>query len=230
MDKKVHRGSVELKAEGPEGSFRATIASFSVIDKDGDVLLPGSFIEGQPVRIAAWGHNWNVPVIGRGAIHQDDFKAWCDGQFFLDTQSGMETYKAVKNLGDLQEWSFGFDVTKQSFGKFEDRDVRFIEGFDTHEVSPVFLGAGINTGTDVIKGLEKSERKQLSKMKAQLTGMIATIDGMLGDGAEDPDAGKAEEPETVKAEDQAKGKADGERVPDEAIRVQIEAALAGVGL
>ena len=89
--------------------------------------------------------------MGKGVIHADDEKAWVDGSFFMDTQSGLETYKTVKNLGELQEWSYGFDVLKNSFGKFEEKDVQFLESLDVFEVSPVLLGAGIGTQTTAIK-------------------------------------------------------------------------------
>jgi phage head maturation protease len=75
-----------------------------------------------------------------------------DGRFFLDTEGGKETYRTVKNLGELQEWSYGFDILKESYGEFDDRSVRFLEALDVHEVSPVMLGAGIGTHTTAIKG------------------------------------------------------------------------------
>ena len=45
-------GRVELKIDGDAGAFRATIATLNVIDKDGDVTVPGAFRKGQEVRIA----------------------------------------------------------------------------------------------------------------------------------------------------------------------------------
>ena len=50
-------------------------------------------------------------------------------------------------MGDLQEWSYGFDIVKAKSGQFEERDVRFLEKLLVHEVSPVLLGAGIGTRT-----------------------------------------------------------------------------------
>ncbi len=99
-----------------------------------------------------WGHRWGDLPVGKGVIHADEEKAWVDGAFFLDTVGGLDTYKTVKNLGELQEWSFGFDVEESSLGQFEEQDVQFLEALDTHEVSPVMLGAGIGTETTAIKG------------------------------------------------------------------------------
>jgi HK97 family phage prohead protease len=151
----------EFKAE-QEGSFRATFSRFNVIDRDGDVTVPGAFERGQEVRIAQWGHNWGSPVIGKGAIDFDDERAWVDGEFFLDTTAGKDTYLAVKNLGTLQEWSYGFAIKERSFGEFGDppQQVQFLRRLDVFEVSPVMIGAGIGTGTDAIKGATLADESE----------------------------------------------------------------------
>ena len=153
-NKKTYLATIDFKAE-EEGTFRAVFSTMNVIDHDGDVTLPGAFTEGQKVRIAYWGHRWQDLPVGRGEIHADEEQAWVDGKFFLDTQAGMETYKTVKNLAELQEWSYGFDIEKLSFGKFEDQSVCFLEKLEVFEISPVMLGAGIGTGTTAIKGAKK---------------------------------------------------------------------------
>lgn len=154
MIKKTYQAPIELKADGKEGSFTAVFSRFDVIDHDGDVTRRGAFEDGQRVRIAYWGHRWQDLPVGKGVIHADEEKAWVDGEFFLDTQVGRDTYQTVKNLEDLQEWSYGFDVVKSSFGKQGDQDVRFLETLVVHEVSPVMLGAGIGTGTVAIKSAD----------------------------------------------------------------------------
>jgi len=156
MEKKTYTGNIELKGEGDPGEFTATFSTFNVIDKDGDVTLPGAFTEGQKVRISYWGHRWQDLPVGKGEIHSDETKAWVDGKFFLDTEAGLETYKTVKNLEDLQEWSYGFDIVESELGKFQDEDVQYLKALDVHEISPVFLAAGIGTMTTSIKS-EKEE-------------------------------------------------------------------------
>lgn len=160
--------SFELKAE-KEGAFRATFATFNVVDRDFDVTLPDAFTRGQAVRVAQWGHNWGAPAIGKGAIDFDGEKAWIDGEFFLDTTVGRDTYQAVKNLGDLQEWSYGFLIKERSWGDFGDppQPVQFLRRLDVIEVSPVMLGAGIGTGTDAIKGAELTLPDHTERVLAQ---------------------------------------------------------------
>jgi HK97 family phage prohead protease len=150
MKTKVFRAPVVLK-EGETGEFSAVFATLGVVDHDGDVTTPGAFRDGQKVRIAYWGHRWQDLPVGKGVIHADEEKAWVEGRFFLDTNAGLETYRTVKALEELQEWSYGFDIDKWSVGKFGDREVRFLEGLTVHEVSPVMLGAGIGTHTTAIK-------------------------------------------------------------------------------
>lgn len=142
---------VEWKAES-DGNFRARFSVFNEIDLDGDVTLPGAFTSGAPVRIAQWGHNWGALPVGKGVIGADETKAWADAGFFLDTTHGSDTYKTVKELGDLQEWSYGFDVIEADFGQFQGKEVRFLKKLNVFEVSPVMRGAGTDTGTEFIKG------------------------------------------------------------------------------
>lgn len=157
---------VTLKADSDQtGAFRAVFATLNVIDRDGDVTVKGAFSEGQEVRIARWGHNWSDLPVGKGVIHSDAGEAWVDGQFFMDTDHGAETYKTVKNLGSLQEWSYGFDVTKWSMGEFNGQQVRFLEGLDVFEVSPVMLGAGVDTRTEVIKAAKLGARNSAADLE-----------------------------------------------------------------
>lgn len=230
MLKKSARGRFELKADQP-GKFRATFATFNAIDKDNDVTLPGAFQSGQAVRIAAWGHNWGDLVVGKGVIDQDDSKAWVDGEFFLTTIKGKEHYETVKALGDLQEWSYGFEIKDQSFGEFEGRDVRFLRALDVFEVSPVMIGAGVGTGTDDIKAapaLTAAERKTLESARARAVAYIANIDAVLGT-TEDNGSAKAEGDETVKAEGSTEVKGD-DPVRRDVVATQVAAELVELGV
>jgi hypothetical protein len=140
-----------------KGTIQAVFSTFDVVDSDGDVTRPGAFEEGAEVLMSAYGHeSWNGALpVGKGVIHQTEKEAIFDGAFYMDTINGADTFKTVKNNGRLQEWSYGYDPIKYSFGDFGQGDakqhVRFLEGLKTHEVSPVILGAGVNTRTLVAK-------------------------------------------------------------------------------
>lgn len=151
MEKKTYKSQIDLKSNGDKGEFRAIFSTFDVVDLDNDITLKGAFKDGQKVRIAHWGHRWQDLPVGIGEIHFDEEKAWVDGKFFMDTTAGMETYKTVKNLEDLQEWSYGFDILDSENGEVDGRSVRILKELDVYEVSPVLLGAGIGTQTVAIK-------------------------------------------------------------------------------
>ncbi len=150
MERKTFRS--ELKLGGDEGSFRATISTLSVPDHDNDVTLPGAFREGQAVKIAQWGHNWNLPAVGSGVIHADGKTAWVDGRFNLATAAGREHWETAKFLGEQGEWSYGFTIDRSRPGEFGGRSVRFLEALNVHEASQVMVGAGISTRTEFVKG------------------------------------------------------------------------------
>lgn len=167
--------TVELKAD-QEGSFRATFSRFNVVDRDGDVTVPGAVAAGAPVRVSQFGHNWGEYVIGDGVLGADNEKGWGDAEFYLDTTKGLDTYRSVKRLSakGLQDWSFGFDPTETSTDEADLKPFpgafRVIKKLEIHEISPVMLGAGIRTGTDFIKGLTLAD---------QSLGARAAVDGLV---------------------------------------------------
>lgn len=143
------RARAEVKADAPDGSVRAVFSTFGVVDHDGDVVLPSTFTDGQPVPMV-WAHDWTRPV-GKGVIRVDGERAVFDGTFNLKTSWGRDAYEAVKDAGDLQEYSWGFKTTDTEYGEKDGRRVRFIKAANVYEVSPVLVGAGIGTGTLAVK-------------------------------------------------------------------------------
>lgn len=159
---------VEIK-DADKGEVAAVFSTFDVIDSDKDVTPPGAFEEGAKAPISAYGHtSWSgAPPVGKGSIRQTKTEAIFDGRFFMDTKEGHDTFVAVKELAEdgLGEWSYGYDPVEFSFGEFKGQDVRFLKKLKVHEVSPVLLGAGVNTRTLVAKargdGLQFTEEAGL---------------------------------------------------------------------
>ena len=170
--------SLELKQDGAEeGAVTAIFSTFNVIDKDGDVTLPGAFEDAAPVIISAWGHDWGELPAGRGAIKAEEERALLEGHFFLRAPQGLATYETVKGLSEppaLQEWSYGYDVIESSEGDFDGQQVRFLKKLHVYEVSPVMAGAGIGTGTLAIKGLAYEAQAEVAAASlADVTAFIA---------------------------------------------------------
>lgn len=143
-------------SEADDGTVTALFSTLNVIDHDQDVTLPGAFTDGQKVRISAYNHaSWGpgaLPV-GKGQINEDGDSAIFDGGFFMNTTAGRDTFETVKELGDLGEWSYGYDILDSAPGQQDGQDVLYLKKLDVHEVSPVLLGAGIGTRTLSAKGL-----------------------------------------------------------------------------
>lgn len=142
---------IKLQEDGT-GSFTARFAKLGVIDYDQDVILSDSLSNaGSDVLVCQWGHKWDMPTVGRGPIDEVDGEFEIKGQFYLQTEAGKEHYETVKANGELQEWSFGFDILEAVPGELDGMRVRVIRKVRVFEVSPVLQGAGIGTRTTGIK-------------------------------------------------------------------------------
>lgn len=158
MDMEKKSISIELKAE-KEGSFIARIATLNVRDKDNDITRPGAFTEGKTVLVSAYMHgSWmgKLPV-GKATIHEQGDEVIADGQFNLKTSEGRDTYEAVKFAPELQEWSYGFYPIETEDGKDEEEGARILKKLDEKEISPVLVGAGVNTAVLAIKSGEETK-------------------------------------------------------------------------
>lgn len=139
-----------FKLGSADGAVEAIFSTFGVIDSDADIVLASAFTPGQQVPMV-WAHDWQRPV-GKGSVRVERDRAVLDGMFFLDTTAGLDAYRTVKAMGDLQEWSWGFRVTDADYGEVDGQSVRYIKGTELYEVSPVLVGANRDTATLAIKG------------------------------------------------------------------------------
>jgi HK97 family phage prohead protease len=164
-------------SEAAEGAVRATFSRFGVVDRDGDVTKKSAFTDGQDVPMVR-SHDWSRPI-GKGTIRVLDDRAVFDGRFFLDTIDGLDAYKTVKNLAELQQYSYGFQVLEAEDGTHEGKAVRVLKRLEVFEVSPVLVGAGIGTRTERIKALAemtaelKVGRRLSAATRAQAEAMLA---------------------------------------------------------
>lgn len=171
MDKKS-LGRVEVK-DADKGQVTAVFSTFDKVDKDGDVTVKGAFTDGAPVRISAYQHmSWSGALpVGKGVIRVSGDETMLEGQFFLNTNGGRDTFEVVKEMGDLQEWSYGYDVKKSEFGEFKGERVRFLKALQVHEVSPVLIGAGVDTRTLAAKSAT-SFSDEIALVVAGVNGLI----------------------------------------------------------
>lgn len=158
-------GRVEIK-NAEQGEIKAVFSTFDAIDHDGDVTRKEAFTDGESVRISAFNHgSWQGALpVGKGVIRVNEKEAVLDGQFFMNTDHGRSTFETVKEMGDLQEFSYGFDIVDAEPGEFEGKSVRFLKSVKVHEVSPVLIGAGVGTRTLDVKSKHDDDEEEHSRI------------------------------------------------------------------
>jgi hypothetical protein len=171
---KAFHGKLEIKS-AEQGIVSAVVARFNVLDKDGDVLLSGSFPPVSYVKLSAYGHDVMVDgaaPVGKGTITVQGDEAIFNGNYFMSIPRGVDAFRTVKELGAQGEWSFGwlrrYEKTAPMTNEWRDKGARRLLSFvNPVEVSAVFIGAGEGTGTisakseaeDVADSLEEKFRK-----------------------------------------------------------------------
>jgi hypothetical protein len=135
------------------GEVTVAFSRLNVIDSDRDVTFPGALPVGKAVAMSDYGHtSWDgAKPVGKGSIREDGDLGIFDGRFFLSTTHGRDAYETVKEMGELQEWSYGYVVLDGQPGTFKGERVRELRKLDVFEVSPVLKGAGVGTSTLAIK-------------------------------------------------------------------------------
>lgn len=154
--------SVEIK-NADLGQATVRFATYNEMDRHGDITKKGAFEDGAQVVVSAYNHgSWSggLPV-GKGQLRDSRKGIYADLQFFMNTTAGRDTFETVKEVGSLQEWSYGFDIEKKSEGSIKSEDgeretpVRYLEKVKVYEVSPVLMGAGLSTATVGVKSMDK---------------------------------------------------------------------------
>lgn len=170
--------AVEVK-DADKGLVDVVFSKLDVVDRDGDITVDGAFEDGAPVRVSAYGHaSWGpsrgssfvpIPPVGRGMIKVVGDEAVAETKFFLSTTAGRDTFELVKEMDELQEWSYGYDVLQVGKPSPEQKRAgakQILERLKVHEISPVLLGAGIGTRTIGVKGAKQLD----SDLRAALEG------------------------------------------------------------
>jgi len=164
--KDIERKSVQVELkEDKEGAFIARIATLDVIDKDGDVTISKAF-PNKKVLVSAYQHgSWQGALpVGKAEFREEDSSILGLGELNLKTIAGREHYETLKFAPELIEWSYGFKVLQQGSDKEIDdwskdhdgaRPARILKKVDPFEISPVLLGAGVDTATLAIKAEKK---------------------------------------------------------------------------
>ena len=158
-----------------EGTVEAEFSVFDVEDRDGDIVTSSALKPHDGAELPmVWAHDWSQPV-GKGRLVVSEKSAIFAGSF-LKTQRGAEAYETVKQMGSLQQWSWGFRVLEDSWEKRDGKTIRLIKGVEPFEVSPVLVGANPYTSTLAVKSYADRIREleaEVAELRKRLTGKYA---------------------------------------------------------
>jgi len=163
---------IDLKLVGDQGEFEAVFATLNVVDADDDITIPGAF-GNQDVILSqynhgSWGSGAAALPIGVGKIFERGDTAVIHGEFNLDSEDGLKTYKTIKYLhekGRTQEWSYALPEIDYEMQEADGRRVRVLKRIKVNEVSPVLMGSGVDTRLLSIKGtFSNADKDELARL------------------------------------------------------------------
>jgi len=156
------------------GEFVGVFATLNVEDAHGDITIPGAFGE-QQVLISqynhgSWGQGVDALPIGVGKIYEKGDEAIVEGEFDMSDDAAIKTYKKMQYVhakGRVQEFSYALPEIDYEISEKDGHRVRILKKIRVNEVSPVLMGAGINTRLLAIKSIlgEKIQPDELGGLK-----------------------------------------------------------------
>jgi hypothetical protein len=162
MDRKTFTG--EIKQVGEAGEFEAVIATFGVIDHDGDIVEHGAFDGFAGASIMSAHDQQSVPLGKVRKVEERGEEAVALGKFNRDVTAGKDWHEALKfdmqEGAPVQEWSWGYRPKGADgfrLDTVDERPVRRLLKLDIEEFSPVLRGASLGTRTLAVKSAEKCE-------------------------------------------------------------------------
>jgi hypothetical protein len=170
------RKGIQIKDVTDKGIVQAVFSTLNVIDKDGDITLPG-FIGKQTV-VMLPAHDWKHVPIGKGETRESGDLVIAELKMNLEIPAAKDWHSALlfdlANAPSLQEYSYGFTILdggaseggQDASGQKAYRTLRPTPegkaGCIVHEVSPVLVGAGENTRTLAAKGASFSDGLEMA--------------------------------------------------------------------
>ncbi len=161
LERKSTTGAI--KAVGEAGEFEAVIATFDVIDHDGDIVEHGAFSDFDGASIMPAHDQQSVPLGKVHRIEERGQEAVAVGKFNRDVAAGRDWHEALlfdmktaKENGQspVQQWSWGYRPKGEDgfrLDTVDDQPVRRLLHIDTEEFSPVLRGASLGTRTLAVK-------------------------------------------------------------------------------
>lgn len=180
--------------DADQGIVEAVIGRTETKDLERDIFLAGAFGT-RDVRVSSynhrsWPHRGGLPPVGRGTILERGSDVVAQLKFFMSTSDGREAFDVVKEMGDLQEWSFGWLPGTEKLAELtpELKAIgvkRAFQSIPVVEVSPVLMAASIGTHTVAVKSCEScgaAIKLSQNDQRQELTRLLTDIEEPGSDG------------------------------------------------
>lgn len=173
----------DVKFLEKEGTFRAVFATMNVVDHDRDLTERGAFGR-QKVKISQWNHGSTRGMgaqalpLGVGVIFEEGDEAIVEGEFNMEFEDAVKTHGMMKFMNDKgydQEFSYALPEVDYEFREHEGETIRVLKRIVVPEVSPVLLGAGIDTRLLSIKGHSIQLKEHLQIVVDELRNLVDRI-------------------------------------------------------
>lgn len=187
----------DAKAVSGEGVFEGYASTFGNVDRVGDIVMAGAFMESLSQRPAAKikmlrDHDPSRIVGVWTNAAEDRIGLHVKGRLLLSTPLGAETYELMK-AGALDSMSIGY-ITKDS--DYDARsNVRSLKTVELHEVSLVTFPANEAASVQTVKELDFNPRnledglREVGLSRSDAKKAVAVFKERLCDAGEAPNAG-----------------------------------------
>jgi len=148
MDRKYFGCDLTVKAATDAGNITAYASVFNVVDKVGDVVMPGAFAKSLAKRKAAgenlpmfYNHDTTIPPIGHwNSWHEDSKGLLLDGQIYVENEIPRQVHSGLRG-GALKRTSIGYSITDADIAQRGDSQVLELKELELWETSIVPFAA-----------------------------------------------------------------------------------------
>lgn len=159
-----------------DGEVRAKVASLGVKDNENHLIVKGE-VGRHDVIVSEWNHNALIgqvqPPVGKGVVYEDGDDLIAEIEYFLELEHAKNAFTRVKKLGSMAEWSIGFKADRLEFVRdpetpddpLEAVYITHLYGVGVREVSPVGVGAGVDTRTLAVKNMGRPDMVKAASLE-----------------------------------------------------------------
>lgn len=149
MKTKIYTNCLEVKSASCEGEFTGYASIYNIVDKFGDVILPGAFrdtLANTKQILLLWQHDHKEPIGYFAEIRETVHGLFVKGKLLTELIRAREAYTLIKS-GVIDGLSIGFEIDDAFFAG----DVRYIKRVTLWEISLVTFPANRDARVQDVK-------------------------------------------------------------------------------